>query len=197
MTKIAIIYFSGYGHTEKLAKAVIEGVQDAGATPVEIRIPEDGVLADADWDSIQAADGLIYGSPTYMGGAAWQFKRFADASSKLWMEQALAGRVAGGFTVSASTNGDKSETMSWLMTFAQQHGQLWAGPGQMPSNTLAHTPEDANWTGFSTGLLAIARSDSTPDQGPYQGDLTAGRLYGARIAGLAARHALATDRKAA
>ncbi|MFD1796032.1 flavodoxin family protein [Paracoccus aurantiacus] len=189
MTNIAIIYFSGYGHTAKLAEAVIQGVRDAGATPVEIRIPEDGVITDADWAAIEAADGLIYGSPTYMGNAAWQFKRFADASSKLWMRQVLAGRVAGGFTVSASTVGDKGETMSWLMTFAQQHGQLWAGPGMLPSNTLAHTPADANWTGFSTGLLAIARSDSSTDQGPYAGDLEAGRLYGKRIAELAARNA--------
>lgn len=191
MSKIAIIYYSGYGHTAKLAEAVIAGIREAGATPVEIRIPDDGVIGDADWQAIQDADALIYGSPTYMGNVAWQFKRFADASSKLWMTQGLAGRIAGGFTVSASTVGDKGETMSWLMTFAQQHGQLWAGPAQLPANTLAHTPEDANWTGFSTGLMGIARSDSTPDQGPYTGDLEAGRLYGRRIAQLTLRHGAA------
>ncbi|WBU54378.1 flavodoxin family protein [Paracoccus sp. SCSIO 75233] len=189
MTTIAIIYYSGYGHTAKLADAVTEGVRASGASPVVIRIPEDGVITDADWTVIEAADALIYGSPTYMGNVAWQFKRFADASSKLWAQQALAGRVAGGFTVSASTVGDKGETMSWLITFAQQHGQLWVGPGQMPSNTLANTPADVNWTGFSTGLMGIARSDSTPDEGPYPGDLEAGRQYGQRIARIAARHA--------
>ena len=66
---------------------------------VEIRIPDDGIVSDADWAAIESAEGLIYGSPTYMGNAAWQFKRFADASSKLWMQRALADRVAGGFTV--------------------------------------------------------------------------------------------------
>lgn len=101
MSKIAIIYYSGYGHTAKLAEAVIAGIREAGATPVEIRIPDDGVIGDADWQAIQDADALIYGSPTYMGNVAWQFKRFADASSKLWAQQALSGRVAGGFTVSA------------------------------------------------------------------------------------------------
>ena len=158
------------------------------STLVEIRISDDGIISDADWAAIESADGLIYGSPTYMGNAAWQFKRFADASSKLWMQRALADRVAGGFTVSASTNGDKGETMSWLMTFAQQHGQLWVGPSIPPSNTLASTPDDVNWSGFSTGLMGIARSDSSPDQGPYAGDLEAGRRYGRRIAGMAAHH---------
>ncbi|WBU61562.1 flavodoxin family protein [Paracoccus albus] len=191
MTNIAIIYYSGYGHTAKLAEAVIQGVRDKGATPFEIRIPDDGVIGDADWAAIEAADGLIYGSPTYMGNVAWQFKRFADASSKPWLKQAWAEKIAGGFTVSASTVGDKGETMSWLITFAQQHGQLWVGPALLPNNALSHTPDDVNWSGFSTGLMGIARSDSTPEQGPFPGDLQAGRLYGQRIAELAAHHAIA------
>ncbi|SDD74840.1 NAD(P)H dehydrogenase (quinone) [Paracoccus isoporae] len=196
MTNIAMIYYSGYGHTAKLADAVTEGIRAGGATPIAIRINDDGLIGDDDWYSIETADAMIYGSPTYMGNVAWQFKRFADASSKQWIRQGWAGRIAGGFTVSASTVGDKGETISWLMTFAQQHGQIWVGPGQLPNNALGSTPADVNWTGFSTGLMGIARSDSTPDQGPYPGDLAAGRQYGQRIALYTSRHAGAA-RKAA
>lgn len=187
-TTVAIIYFSGYGHTARVADALADGVREAGAEAQMIRIPEDGLLDDAAWGQIEAADALVYGTPTYMGGPAWQFKRFADASSKLWFVRGLAGKIAGGFTVSASTNGDKGQTMNWLMTLSQQHGQIWAGPGMLPSNSLASGPEDVNWSGSSIGLMAIAPSDSSPEQGPRRGDLETARLYGLRLAGLAGRN---------
>lgn len=182
---IAIIYFSGFGHTARQAEAVAEGVHGTGAEAVMIRIPEDGVLSDAGWQALRAADGIAYGSPTYMGGPAWQFKRFADASSKLWMGQELAGKIAGGFTTSASTVGDKSEVISWFFTFAQQHGQIWVGPGMLPSNQKSSSPADVNWTGASTGLMAIAPADSSPDEAPRAGDLETARLYGARLSQIA------------
>lgn len=186
-TSLVIVYFSGFGHTARQAEALAEGARDAGAEVVMIRLGEDGLLSEVDWQAIRDADGVIYGSPTYMGGPAWQFKRFADASSKLWMGQELAGKIAGGFTTSASTVGDKSELISWFFTFAQQHGQIWVGPGVMPSNMKESGPADVNWTGASTGLMAIAPADASPDEAPRAGDLQTARLYGARLAQLASR----------
>ncbi len=186
-SQLAIVYFSGYGHTARQAEALADGARDAGADVTMIRLSDEGLLNDADWQVLKHADAIVYGSPTYMGGPAWQFKRFADASSKLWMEQELAGKIAGGFTTSASTVGDKSETISWFFTFAQQHGQIWVGPGVMPSNQKSNGPADVNWTGASTGLMAIAPADSTPEEAPRPGDLQTARLYGARLARIADR----------
>ncbi len=83
MTKIAIVFFSGYGHTEKQAQAVHEGAASVAGTSVKsYQIGEEGGLPDSDMAELIDADAIIYGSPTYMGGPAWQFKKFAAASSK-------------------------------------------------------------------------------------------------------------------
>ncbi len=85
MTNIAVVYHSGYGHTRRQAQAVAEGVTKAGATVHVLAIDnETGDLAAADWDVLLRADGIVLGSPTYMGSVSWQFKKFADASSKPW-----------------------------------------------------------------------------------------------------------------
>ncbi len=67
MSKIAIVYFSGYGHTVKQAEAVHAGAASVGEATL-YRIDQDGNLPDDAWEAISAADAIIYGSPTYMGG---------------------------------------------------------------------------------------------------------------------------------
>lgn len=97
MTKIAVVFHSGYGHTLRMAQAVAEG---AGAQLVPI--DAEGNLPDNGWDTLNAADAIIMGSPTYMGTVSWQFKKFADASSKPWFSQAWKDKVFAGFTNSAT-----------------------------------------------------------------------------------------------
>ncbi|KHK49826.1 NADPH-dependent FMN reductase, partial [Burkholderia sp. A9] len=65
MSNIVIVYHSGYGHTQKLADAVHAGAQDAGATARLIAV---GELDDASWAALDAADAIVFGAPTYMGG---------------------------------------------------------------------------------------------------------------------------------
>ncbi len=75
MTKIAIVYFSGYGHTQKQAEAVFAGADSVdGAEAKLFRINEDGDLGEGEFEALAGYDAIIYGSPTYMGGPAWQFK---------------------------------------------------------------------------------------------------------------------------
>ena len=192
MTKVAIIYFSGYGHTVKQAEAVEKGAASvSGVSVTTIKIPEDGTIADSVWTTLADADAIIYGSPTYMGGPAWQFKKFADESSKQYATLAWQDKVAGGFTTSASVNGDKFNTITYFITLSQQHGQLWVGTGLQASNKMEHGPGDVNWTAGYSGALAIAPSDSSPDQGSSEGDLETARLYGARVATAAIRNRVA------
>lgn len=40
MTKVLILYYSAYGHMERMAEAVAEGVRDAGAEAHIKRVPE-------------------------------------------------------------------------------------------------------------------------------------------------------------
>ncbi|PPU94345.1 flavodoxin family protein [Xanthomonas albilineans] len=186
MSKIAIVYFSGYGHTIKQAEAVHAGAASVGEATL-YRIDQDGNLPDGAWEAIGQADAIVYGSPTYMGGPAWQFKKFADASSKPWYAQAWKNKIAAGFTNSASVNGDKFSTIAYFWTLSQQHGQLWVGTGVMPSNTKAHGPDDVNWTAGSGGALAISPADASPDEAPRRGDLETARLLGKRVAEFAAK----------
>lgn len=187
-TTVSIVYFSGYGHTLRQAEAVQAGATAvAGTTAHLIPIDKEGNIKDADWQVLADSQAIILGSPTYMGGVAWQFKKFADASSKAWFTQAWKDKLAGGFTNSASMNGDKLATLNYLVTFAMQHGMVWVGTGLLPSSSKAAQRNDVNFMGSFTGAMAQSPSDSTPEEGPLPGDLETARLYGKRIAEQAAK----------
>lgn len=188
MAKIAIVYFSGYGHTAKQADAVREGVESiSGATASVYRINEAGDLAPGVVEELSQADAIIYGSPTYMGGPAWQFKKFADESSKQWFSQDWKNKLAAGFTNSASLNGDKFSTIEYFWTLSQQHGQVWIGTGLLPANKKESGPTDVNWTAGFAGALAVSPADASPDEAPRSGDLETAKHLGRRVADFAAR----------
>ncbi len=106
-----------------------------------------------------------------MGGPSADFKKFADASSKPWFAQKWKDKIAAGFTNSATMNGDKHSTISYLITLAMQHSMIWAGTGMMPSNTKAATRNDLNFVGGFSGLLTQSPADASPDEAPPPGDL--------------------------
>ena len=181
MTKSVVVYFSGYGHTKRIAE-----VTAAGANAELLAIDAEGNLTEAGWDQLAAADAIIFAAPTYMGGAPWQFKKFADASSKVWMGRGWQDKIFGGVVNSASLNGDKQATLGWLNTLAAQHGGIWVSLGQLPANTLAATRADVNNLGGSLGALVQSPSDRPADD-IASGDLETARQYGARVASVAAR----------
>lgn len=188
MTKSVIIYFSGYGHTKKQAEAVHNGASSvANHISTLIKIDNNGNITDADWEKLKAADAIIFGSPTYMGGPAWQLKKFADASSKPWFSQEWKNKIAAGFTNSGSINGDKFSTINYMFTLAMQHSMLWVGLGLMPAGTKAATRNDINWLGGFAGALSHSPSDSTPEEGPFMGDLETASLLGIRVAEMTKR----------
>jgi len=185
MTRTVVVYHSGYGHTQRLAQSVAEG-----ASAELIAIDAEGNLPEGAWDTLAAADAIIFGSPTYMAGASWQFKKFADATSKPWFSQAWKDKVFGGFTNSASLNGDKGSTLAYFVTLASQHGGIWVSLGRLPANSKAAQRNDLNNLGGSIGALAQSPSDASVAE-MFPGDLENGRLYGERVASVAARFAKA------
>jgi NAD(P)H dehydrogenase (quinone) len=174
MTKTVVVYHSGYGHTQRVAQFVAEG-----AKATSIAIDADGNITDADWEALDAADAIIFGSPTYMGMASWQFKKFADATSKRWFSSAWKDKVAGGFTISASPSGDKLSTIQYFMTLAMQQGMVWVGQPAMNDGTI-------NRIGSNSGVMAQVGPTSPAADIP-QGDLDTAKAYGERVAGVAAK----------
>lgn len=181
MTTIAIVYHSGYGHTTRVAEHVKKGAVSANSDVELISIDEAGNIPEESWDTLKAADAIIFGSPTYMGMVSWQFKKFADDSSKPWYTMDWKGKVAAGFTNSATLNGDKEMTITYLTTLAGQHKMLWTGTGMHPSNAKASTRDDLNNLGGSRGLLVTTPSDASVDE-MIPGDLKTAEAFGANVA---------------
>jgi NAD(P)H dehydrogenase (quinone) len=175
MAHIVVVYHSGYGHTQRLAQAVAEG-----ADAQLIAIDADGNLPAGDWEQLAKADAIVFGSPTYMGGPSWQFKKFADASSKQWFGQAWKDKLFAGFTNSASMNGDKYGTLSFFFTLAMQHSGIWVGTGMMPANAKAAQRNDVNYLGSFSGAVAQSPSDASVHE-MLPGDLETGRQFGKRV----------------
>jgi NAD(P)H dehydrogenase (quinone) len=178
---IVIVYHSGYGHTQKIAEAVAEG-----SNGTLLNIDAEGNLPAGAWEKLAAADAIIFGSPTYMGNVSWQFKKFADESSKVWFTQGWKDKLGAAFTNSASVAGDKQTTLYTLFTLGQQHGMLWAGTGMMPSNAKAATRDDVNYLSSFAGLATATPSDASTDE-MVAGDIRTAVLFGKRIRATAER----------
>jgi NAD(P)H dehydrogenase (quinone) len=181
MSSIAVVFHSGYGHTQKQAEAVAKG-----AKATLIAIDADGHITEAQWEVLKNAKAIIFGSPTYMGSVSWQFKKFADASSKPWFGQQWKDKIFGGFTNSATMNGDKHSTLHYFFTLAMQHSGIWVGTGLMPSNAKSAKRDDVNYVGSFVGAMMQTPSDASADE-VNTGDLETARLYGERIAKIASQ----------
>lgn len=186
MATISILYFTGAGHTQKLAEAVAQGARLEGTTVHVLRIDGKDIVEgrfhnEELFAKLDASDAIIFGSPTYMGGPAAQFKAFADASAGRWFGSAWKNKLAAGFTVSASPSGDKSSTLSYFSTLAMQHGMLWIGTGEMPMQA-----NGMNRLGSFAGVMAQAGQED-PAEAPNAEDLATGEALGRRVAEWAAR----------
>ena len=175
MSDIVIVFHSGYGHTAKVAEAVA-----ATSGGQLLAIDAEGNLPEGGWEALAAAKLIVFGSPTYMGSVSWQFKKFADASSKVWYSQGWKDKLFAGFTNSASLNGDKHSTLHYFMTLAFQHGGLWVSSGMMPAGNKAATRDDINNVGSSGGLMTATPADASVDE-MVPGDIATSKVFGERL----------------
>mgnify|MGYP006307601681 CR=1 FL=1 len=184
--RIAIVYHSGFGHTEVIAKSVKEGAEEAGAIVTFIKIPEDGKIGEHEWEALGEAHAIIFGSPTYMGSASAPFKIFQDATSGPWMKMEWKDKLAGGFTNSHGFSGDKLQTLVQFAILAAQHGMIWVSlglPGVFVENEEEYhlsRPDEINRIGAYMGVMA--QSENAPvDRTPPPGDIKTAGLYGKRM----------------
>ena len=175
LSKIVIVYHSGYGHTKKVAEAVAETSRG-----MLLAIDPEGNLPDGGWEALAAADMIVFGAPTYMGGPSWQFKKVADASSKPWYAQVWKDKIAAGFTNSATLNGDKGGTIQYLHALSQQHGMIWVGMGLKAPNHKAATRDDINNLGGYAGLITQTPSDASAEE-MVPGDIATAKHFGERV----------------
>ncbi|WP_373547618.1 flavodoxin family protein [Chamaesiphon sp.] len=183
MTKIAIVYFSGTGHTHLMAEAIAVGAHQVADTSAEL-IPILGEqIVNGRWKDdeifakLQAADAIVFGSPTYMGGVAAQFKAFVDAASSIWFAQGWKDKIAGGFTHSSSLSGDKQGTLLYLSINAAQHSMIWVGAGQMPGQ------DGMNRLGSFMGVMGQSDMDMSGSPATIDpADRSTSQSYGHRIA---------------
>ena len=127
MKVISIVYFSGSGHTGKVAQAVEKGAASVEGTTTKLisisgndinkgRYMNHDVIA-----TLDTSDAIIFGSPTYMGRPATQFKAFTDTTVGSWVAQKWRDKLVGGFTISGVLSGDKLSILQYFHTLAMEH----------------------------------------------------------------------------
>lgn len=158
MSKLAIVYFSGSGKTHLMAEAIGQGASQVVGVKVELLRIVDEQIVNGVWQDAQIieklsqAEGIVFGSPTYMGGVAGQFKLFIDAASEIWFRQEWKDKIAGGFTHSSCASGDKQSTLLCLAINAAQHGMIWVNVGDLPSQYL-NKDDGVNRLGSFLGVM--------------------------------------------
>ena len=184
-TRVAIVYHSGYGHTERQAQAVARGAGSVANTE-SLLVSVDEI--DQHWETLEAVDAIIFGAPTYMGSASAQFKTFMDATSRTVFAKGGTWRdkLAAGFTNAASRSGDKLATLQQISIFAAQHGMHWVNLGLPPGHNNSTSTEDTlNRHGFFIGAAAQSDADVSAEVAPPPADLRTAEHLGARVAEVA------------
>lgn len=177
--QVAIAYHSGYGHTAVLAEAVRRGAHSEGANATLVDV---ATMGDEDWAVLDDADAIVFGAPTYMGGASAGFHTFAEASSSRYSRARWADKLAGGFSNSGSKSGDKSNTLTFLSAFAFQHRMVWVGLGLAPAwNSMTSPEHSLNRLGYWAGAGAQTPVDGSGEH-VHSADIETAAHLGARLA---------------
>lgn len=192
MTHVAIVYHSGGDHTALLAQAIYRGA--AGVKNVEVschRITAAQIQKNGRWhdeaisEAILRADGVIFGCPTLMGMVSAPFKAFMEGAFTSWAVQGWKDKFAGGFTNSASLNGDKTNTQIQLLVFAAQMAMMWVPMGDHPgANWSGGSADDNNRLGAFLGPMSQAITDLPLEKSIPASDLRTGERYGERFANI-------------
>lgn len=168
---ICIPYFSGNGHTEKLAQCIADGT--AGARLIDIT-----QITDDDWSAMDDAPAIVFGTPTYMGSTAAAYGQFLEDASSRYTSQDWGDKIAAGFTVATYPSGDKLSTLMRLSIYAAQMGMIWVGQSAIGAPVKPDVP-GLNRDGSSLGLMATASRDKS--ELILSDDAMTARVFGARI----------------
>ena len=197
MTKVLVLYYSSYGHIEKMADAVAEGAREGGAEVAIRRVAEtapDEIVKAAGFktdtahpliegpDALADYDAIIVGAPTRYGRMPSQMAAFWDTTGGLWFKGALIGKVGGAFTSTASQHGGQETTLFSLITNLLHHGMAIVG---LDYGFQAQMGVDEVRGGSPYGATTLAGGDGSRQ--PHAEELAGARYQGKRIAETAAK----------
>jgi NAD(P)H dehydrogenase (quinone) len=120
MSKAIVVYDSKTGNTEKMAKAIGEGIREAGLD-VEVKRVDDTSL-----DDLVAADAIVLGSPTYFCSMSGKMKVLIDKSIEIYPDK-LQDKVGAAFTSSGDIAGGNETTLLSLIQAMLMHRMLIVG----------------------------------------------------------------------
>ncbi len=159
---LAIAFHSGFGHTATLADAVATGATEAGA---DVRVIAVEHMAEADWDILDAADGIVFGTATYMGNLSAGFQSFAEQTGRRCLNGTWRTRWQPGSPIRAPRAATSSPTLVSLAVFAAQHHMHWVNLGLAAGwNSSTGSEDDLNRLGFWLGAGAQTDVDAGPRQ---------------------------------
>ncbi|MFN3625369.1 MAG: NAD(P)H:quinone oxidoreductase [Hyphomicrobium sp.] len=196
MTKVLVLYYSSYGHIEKMASAVAEGAREAGADAVVKRVPElvpeevarkfgfklDQSAPIASADELADYDAIVIGTPTRFGNMAAQMKNFLDQTGGLWAQGKLIGKVGSVFTSSATQHGGQESTILATQIVLLHQGMVVVG---LPYSFQGQMGLAEITGGSPYGASTIAGGDGSRQ--PSDNELAGARYQGRHVAGIAAK----------
>ena len=196
MAKVLVLYYSSYGHMEKMAQAVAEGAREAGATadvkrvaetvPQEVaqkshfKLDQDAPVATV--AELEQYDAIVIGSPTRYGRMASQMAAFLDQTGGLWARGALNGKVGAAFTSTATQHGGQETTLFSVITNLLHFGMVVVG---LPYSFQGQMKLDEIVGGSPYGASTIAAGDGSRQ--PSQTELDGARFQGELVARTAAK----------
>lgn len=176
---ILVLYYSRTGATEKMARLIARGIEQAGSG-IEARlrtvppvstvceatspaIPDNGAIY-CSQDDLRHCAGLIIGSPTRFGNMAAPLKYFIDGTGSLWLSGALINKPAAVFTSTASMHGGQESTLLSMMNPLLHHGMLVCGlpysEPQLMATQSGGTPYGASHLAGKDGDRKLDDSES-------------------------------------
>jgi NAD(P)H dehydrogenase (quinone) len=197
MPKILVLYYSAYGHIEKMAQAVAEGARGVAGTQVTIkRVPElvpesvakqsghkvDQPAPIASPDELANYDAIIFGTPTRFGNMAAQMRNFLDQTGALWMKGALVGKVGSVFASTATQHGGQETTITSFHSTLLHQGMIIVGlpyafQGLLNMNEITG--------GTPYGATTLAGGDGSRQ--PSANELEGARFQGRHVAEITAK----------
>jgi NAD(P)H dehydrogenase (quinone) len=183
MSKILVLYYSAYGHIEKMAAAVAEGARAVPATQLTIkRVPElvpeeiakkSGMKMDQPAPFCSVAelanyDAIIFGTPTRFGSMCAQMRNFLDQTGGLWVKGALVGKVGSVFTSTGTQHGGQETTITSFHSTLLLQGMVIVGlPYAFPG--LTNMDEITGGSPYGAGTLAKADGSRQPSANELEG----------------------------
>eukprot|EP00299_Pterocystis_sp_00344_P005944 c17698_g1_i1.p1 GENE.c17698_g1_i1~~c17698_g1_i1.p1 ORF type:complete len:215 (+),score=49.85 c17698_g1_i1:44-646(+) len=178
MAKIAVVYYSTYGHVQTLAEAVKKGVEEAGHQADIFQVPETlptDILekihapAKADYPIATAAtlpeyDGIAFGFPTRFGTAAAQMKAFWDSLGQLWQNGSLVGKAVTVFTSTATQVGGQETTILTSIPVFAHHGLVFVPVGYSYGSSLFDVSTVRGGGPFGAGTIAGSDGSRQPSE---------------------------------